>query len=198
MTALKNLEPIIQQMQACHKKYTTFKFTFNQINCDVIFDIAKSENYEITLVKTSENNFDTFSFTVYNPSLKVFIDLKGIKNFFNIPYGKTFFDINNFLNKLNQSIPKKLNSSESEARTLVAKINNVPDSHKIYYKDLKNWEQSNSGNHRTNKNLQKVKILLPDLYEKIKDKDISVNFTAEPNSKEQEKYNFDLDNNIFE
>lgn len=71
----------------------------------------------------------------------------------------------------------------------------MPDSKKIYYGGLIKW----SDQYRSRENSKKIEVLIPELYEKIKDlKHISVRFTTEPNSREQENYYYDLINHHFE
>lgn len=194
---LPELEILKNNMITNNISYTTFEFCYNKIHCDAIFILDKSSregNYDITFIKKSENNIDMFSFIVYKNSFKAFINIDELKNFFNIKSSTGYFSLQQFIQTFRKKIPQFPNISNTLTRTELAIAYNVPDSKKIYYEGLIKW----SDQYRSKENSQKIKVLMPELYEKIKDlKHISVRFTTEPNSREQEQYNFDLDNNIF-
>ena len=195
---LPELKILRSHMIQSNLSYTTFEFCYNHIHCDVIFILDKPSregNYDITFIKKSKNNIDMYSFIIFKNSFKAYLDIGKLKKFFNIKSSNGYFDLQQFLKTFRTKIPEFPNTSNSLTRNKLAIAYDVPESKKIYYKKLIKW----SNQCRSKENSKKIEVLLPELYEKIKDlPHISVGFTTEPNSKEQENYHYDLINNHFE
>ena len=92
-----------------------------------------------------------------------------------------------FKDYFNENIPDEYKLSDNTRKKIIKYDRIDMDSEGIYPISLKNWELIHAKNnklpkdkfHRSSKNLAKTKQLYPDLYEAIKDKDISVNYSTE-------------------
>ncbi|GAB2022026.1 hypothetical protein RyT2_11000 [Pseudolactococcus yaeyamensis] len=117
-------------------------------------------------------------------------------SFFEIKYdpNNRFKPFNLFKYIDENSKPRKFNTTQNrEMVTRLYKLNN-PDA--IYYYSMVNWNTSKSGKRYSKENRDKVKKLLPNLFELIKDKNISVRFTDQPKNAETEKTQYLDDLNI--
>lgn len=63
----------------------------------------------------------------------------------------------------------------------------LPNPDAIYYNYMVNWDITNPGKHCSQFNKQKVQILIPDLYQTIRDRNITVYFREEPLNEFAEK-----------
>lgn len=109
-----------------------------------------------------------------------FIDnLNEFKTFFNIPPATKFskeFSPFHVLAALDSNLEFKPTPSfyNRSAECISRKI---PDSDRVYYYSTINHDQNNDGENFTSQNRRKVKELLPETYERIKNSNISIGFT---------------------
>ena len=86
------------------------------------------------------------------------------------------FSTNAFFSELTAAFPTSLSKSEKLDYNILNKIYNFEESDKYEFDGLIDWSNSNSVKHHTKKNHEKTRILFPEVYDKIKDKDISVRY----------------------
>ena len=82
-------------------------------------------------------------------------------------------------------IPNEWRPLDSASRRRVAAERNVDEKDKTYFSGLRVWPAINARTkgkkcHRTDENLKKVRLLDPEIYEDIKDFDISVCYSSDP------------------
>jgi len=166
--------------------FQTFCINYNNIEADCIFSI-QDKPFEIIFIRKSEAQ-------VLKVKIKkgFILDIKSkfseFYNFFNIKHGKGNFSLIGFLDYLSIRIPHNVQKLSRNERYLIYKSVEVEDSKKIYYLSLTNWDKVNQGKvkkigSRSSKNLAKTQLLFPDIYESIKNKNISINYSAKPTGK---------------
>ena len=185
---IKKLRIFKKTMSKLKVEIGTFEFQYNEILTDVIFDTRSSESWEIIFMKVGIGKTLTIPIKLgYKFTIDTSKKYQEFISFFNIKNGKGKFSIKSFKNYFNENIPDEYKLSDN-AREKIIKYNRIDTgSEGIYPISLKNWELIHAKNnklpkdkfHRRLENLAKTKQLYPDLYEAIKDKDISVNYSTE-------------------
>jgi hypothetical protein len=156
----------------------SFSFTREKKRYTVFLDI-KDSPYKLIICQ-------------HNTSLYCSMDVcRGyriyVKDYYNelrellgIEYGmiKKFLP-SDFLNELRSKFPDKY-ASEPRQLSLIARTFSVEDPDKIYIYGSINWDKiTGNTKKRTAKNLEKTRLLYPDVYEAIKDSNISIIYTSE-------------------
>ena len=170
----------------------TFKYTYNKVVSDVIFDIRSSELWKLVFIK--RNCGDILSITIKrgyyftiegNEKYKEFVD------YFEIKRGKGAFSIKEFMDYLENIIPLKYILSD-DLRRIIMKYDKIDsDNDGIFPVGIINWEVVHAKNpklpngayHRTNKNLSKTRQLYPAIYLATKDMDITIKYGELPGGK---------------
>ncbi len=97
------------------------------------------------------------------------------------------FSTKKFFEDFNSRIPDDFRFlKKQELLKLITSTYDIEESDKVYYNGIIDWDKVNNGNNRQEKNLEKTRLLYPELYKQIKDKNISVRYSNVPN-KEKEK-----------
>lgn len=185
---IKKLRTFKKTMLKLKVEIGTFEFQYNEILTDVIFDTRSSESWEIIFMKVGIGKTLTIPIKLgYKFTIDTSKKYQEFISFFNIKNGKGKFSIKSFKDYFNENIPDEYKLSDN-AREKIIKYNRIDTgSEGIYPISLKNWELIHAKNnklpkdkfHRRPENLAKTKQLYPDLYEAIKDKDISVKYSTE-------------------
>lgn len=106
--------------------------------------------------------------------------LSEIRLFFNAEYekrgSKVSFHIFTLFNEIQSRMQLHITDSHMNREDLT-RIYHLENPNARYYKGCKNWATSLSGYHHSKTNRGKVEILLPSLFQLIKDQDITVYFT---------------------
>ncbi|QYA41193.1 hypothetical protein KYI09_11100 (plasmid) [Macrococcoides caseolyticum] len=174
--------------------FQTFSIKFNNVNADCIFSI-QDEPFELIFIRKSDAQVmkidikKGFTLDIQNKFSEFY-------KFFNIRYGKGNFSLISFLDYLSSKIPKNVDILSNDERRLIYNSIEIEDSKKIYYLSLTNWDKVNLGKvkkvgTRSAKNLAKTQLLFPHIYEAVKDKDISINYSSKPTGKKFELKDLD-------
>lgn len=179
------LRQFYREMKVTKRHISVFDFTFNTISCSCIFDTTISPFQLIFIKKITAMQFCLPVFPGFNVDLKHSANsFNNFCQFFELGLNGKSFKLFPFFNKLISSIPKTLNNLTDPQRSVIAKYKNVEDSDKLLFWGLIDWntpkkDGSRKVGNRTEKNLVKTKLLYPELYELIKDENISVKYTSE-------------------
>lgn len=185
---IKKLRTFKKTMLKLKVEIGTFEFQYNEILTDVIFDTRSSESWEIIFMKVSIGKTLTIPIKLgYKFTIDTSKKYQEFISFFNIKNGKGKFSIKSFKDYFNENIPDEYELSDNTRKKIIKYDRIDTGSEGIYPISLKNWELIHAKNnklpkdkfHRRPENLAKTKQLYPDLYEAIKDKDISVNYSTE-------------------
>ncbi|AVK60565.1 hypothetical protein C5Z25_01720 [Lactobacillus sp. CBA3605] len=162
------------------------------------FHNPKVTGYSLTFDKVGATDNKEFTLKLNHkfqmPSSLDKKDYYKLRYFFEIPYNRnatTSFTLLTFINEIDGAF-QFANYSQYSRIYKTSKFK-LPDPNAVYFKGLKNWDKINrlsSGKdkHVTLTNRHKTSILLPDLYSKIKDENISVIYTPNetgPRSEQQ-------------
>ena len=185
---IKKLRIFKKTMSKLKVEIGTFEFQYNEILTDVIFDTRSSESWEIIFMKDGIGKTLTIPIKLgYKFTIDTSKKYQEFISFFNIKNGKGKFSIKSFKEYFDENISDEYKLSDNTRKKIIKYDRIDTDSEGIYPISLKNWELIHAKNnklpkdkfHRSSENLAKTKQLYPDLYEAIKDKDISVNYSTE-------------------
>lgn len=187
MMKLTGLVPLYRKIRQNNETYAFFKFRKNGVTFHVFFDIAAKPNYLLGfMVPGTQFNFwitvkDGFLIETFIHDK--FDELKKILNLHTDPNNR--FSTNAFFSEFNEKIPADyMKAPKSVLNEIAMTKYKVEESDKLYYLSFKRLPL---GWHRTEKNLEKTRLLLPKIYERIKDRDnISINYTSFPNRREDD------------
>lgn len=161
-----------------------FDFRFNSIESKVIFRVDRTP-YELVFVKKQVG--EVLIITVI-PGYRLLFDKETqehVRSFFETRPGQGFF-FKGLAELIAKTVPREAKPPLPADRKAICIATGAEEPGKVYFKNLINWDEVNAKSlsenkkHRTSANLEKTKILYPDLYEAIKDHDISVCYTADP------------------
>lgn len=161
-----------------HKKtYDVFDYSHNGIQFSIFFDVNCTP-FKLIFIKKKSNQY--LIFDIMNGYLiNTYLDkkLKTLKCMLELKNGKTRFSTNQFFEEFNRNIPHTIQNKKISKKT-ISRIYNCEESEKIYMRELRDWDKyPELGKHATIKNKEKTRLLYPEIYEEIKDKNISVFYT---------------------
>lgn len=190
MSGLKNL---YKQMKDKDLTYTIFDYRHNSIALVAMFDIDKNP-FQLLIIKKGTNL--TLSLDIeYGFSLETFLlpedyeKLKEILEIPRMPKGENPFQPSEFFKEFNKKIPSTLleYTQSSEIKQIFAKFYNPDeDENKIYILGMIDWTGKNKT--YSEKNREKTRILYPEVYRAIKDKNISIKYTSNENCSKNTTY----------
>lgn len=189
MMTLTGLIPLYKAIKRNNETYAFFYFVKNGITFHVFFDIEIDTKLNFLLgfiVPGTQFNLwidVAKGFRIDTYINEKFDELKDVLNLKPDPNNK--FSTNAFFKEFNDKIPSEYIKPPKEALYHIAvKRYNIEYSNSVYYLTFKRLPP---GWHRTEKNSEKTRILLPKIYERIKDRtDISICYTHIPNTKEDD------------
>lgn len=183
MLRIDNLSKIYRQLKDNNQTYTFFPFKTNGVNFDIFFDIDKSP-FKLMFLALNSNyqlSLDVMSGFLVNINLSKdqyyeLVKLLNLKKDINNP-----FSPKNFFTQFDNQIPQNLiNLDKNQTNSLILKVySDIEEKDKLYYCGMTDWNNKNYGRHRTKENLEKTRLLYPDLYNLIVDKDISIKYTTD-------------------
>lgn len=182
--------PLYRQLISSNKTYGVFKYTKNNIDFDVFFDIGVKP-FKIGLLLIN-NNFQLWinldNDFMINPYLSN-IEFKSLIRVLNLKYDpNNKFSTIKFFEDFNSKIPNEFKTiKKKELQNLIITIYNIEEENKVYYNGLIDWSKVNNGKKKTKKNIEKTRLLYPKLYERIKEKNISVRYTINKNLELEKK-----------
>lgn len=161
-----------------HKRtYDVFEYSHNKIQFSVMFDVDCIPFKLILIKKRSTQYLIIDVLTGYKINTYLGEKLKVLKDMLELKDGRTKFSTNKFFEEFNRKIPDSL-QEKAISKSTISQIYQCEESEKIYIKELRNWDNyPELGKHATKKNREKTRLLYPEIYDKIKDKNISVFYT---------------------
>lgn len=186
---LDGLKIFYSSMCRLNVEIGTFEHIYNNVISDAIFDTRDSEEWHLTFIKRASG--DVLCILIqrgYRFSITGNNEYDEFIKYFGIGRGKGQFSIREFVGHLNNQIPTEYRISDNK-RITVLKYNKLDgESDGIYPIGIMNWEVIHAKNsklpkdkyHRRPENLLKTKQLYPDIYNAIKDMDITIKYGADP------------------
>ena len=178
--SIDGLKKLYKSMCGLGVRIGSFIHEYNNIRSNVIFDTRKwilifiKQGLGATLTLKIQKGF---KFTIEGNS-----EYQNFIAYFGISGGKGKFSIADFINHFSNQIPNQYIITDTARQTIVNYDRLDSTSDGIYPVGVKNWEVIHAQKpslpkdkyHRTKENLLKTKELYPEIYELIKDKDITI------------------------
>ena len=160
---LTNLSGWYKAIKNQNLTYNVYECKYNHIDFSILFDIGKTP-FILSLIKRQTGEVITFNI------------LQGFLIETNLPpdRGASPFSTNKFFEEINEKFPNTILKEINIPVLILNRIYNFEESDKVEYDGLIDWSTSKCGRHHTLKNHEKTRILYPYIYERIKNKDISV------------------------
>lgn len=182
---LPNLKKLHWSMKKLDLLVDVFDFSYNEVDCSILFNPDYKTGFSLTFFK--KKNAHVLKLPV-QPGYNLIIENENFHafcRFFEIKREKGAFSIIDFFEYLNSKIPTKSIPNTTDQRKIISSLIPIDDSEKIYFDHLINWEKARAKNPelkkgRDPKNLEKTRLLYPEIYQEIKDFDISVAYSSEP------------------
>lgn len=181
---MSKLKKLYKQMKDRDLTYTIFDYRHNKIELIALFDIGV-DPFRLLLIKKGTQL--TLSLNVkYGFILDIFLSsenferLKEILEIPKMPKGEFSFKTSKFFKEFNEKIPSTLPeyTQSPELKQILARhYNSQEEEKKIYVLGMIDWTTKTKGSY-TKENREKTRILYPEIYQAIKDKNISIKYTA--------------------
>lgn len=180
---LTGLKELYKDMKAKNLSYSIFDYKHNHIKLEILFDI-NTQPFKLLIIKQCSNltllldiktGFELDIFLTQE-KYQILIEMLEIKS------GKTNpFSTKKFFEELNNAIPLQAEKYQmnNNLRYIISQTNKLDEADLIYVKCLRDWSKTKSNKHVSEKNREKTKYLYPDIFEIIKDKNISVVYTGD-------------------
>ncbi|WP_246058918.1 DUF6037 family protein [Campylobacter troglodytis] len=187
---MTGLETLYKDMKAKNETYAIFDYRHNKIKLVILFD-TKTTPFYLLLIK--KHSTQTLLLDVeYGFNLSTFLGNKYqlLLQILEIQSGKTNpFSPKVFFKELNDKIPTNIHHYEPdyETRKLISYAKNYEEKDKVFICGCMDWDKIKNGKTYTQANREKTKILYPNVYAKIKDKNINIKYT---DNKKDEKIIF--------
>ena len=157
--------------------YDIFDYSHNGIQFNILFDI-NCIPFKLIFIKKNSGQYlildvsaDYQLNTYLGEKLKILKDMLELKN------GKSKFSTNQFFEEFNKKIPHTI-QNQKLSKVTISHVYHCEESEKVYIRELRNWDKyPELGKHATKENKEKTRLLYPDIYEEIKDKNVSVFYT---------------------
>ena len=161
--------------------FDVFDYTYNGIEFSVLFDIGSKPYFRIIFIKKR-----TELFLILDIKNGYYLDaflgdkLDILKRMLEIHGGRVEFSTNVFFSKFNEKIPSTISRKELKLIT-ISKIYKCEESEKVYIKYLQPWDEYPWLKKNVSpENREKTRVLYPEIYENIKEKNVSVFYTDRP------------------
>lgn len=176
---LPNLRKLYKNLKENDEAYYIFDYKKNNVCFEVLFDIFNSP-FELHFI-LKESDF-SFRMTVHKGfHINEYLDKNIYKRLCEILMLKydeqNPFSTKVFFEEFNSKIPMYEQRIKKERELLKFYVNQIEEADKLYFDGFIEWNKVNNGKGVTIKNLEKTRILYPDLYEKCKRENISVRYT---------------------
>lgn len=157
--------------------YDVFDYSHNGIEFNILFDVNCVPFKLIFIKKKSVEYLILDVMAGYKINTYLNEKLKVLKSMLELKNGKTKFSTNQFFEEFNKKIPHTIQSKKISKIT-ISRVYHCEESDKVYIRELRNWDKyPELGKHATKENKEKTRLLYPEIYEEIKDKNISVFYT---------------------
>lgn len=181
---LNGLVPLHRAMKERGAESAAFPFEFGRVTCSALFFTDESP-YKLVFYKHVSG--ERLEFEVHRGYIIRLPRSREdeIVSFFEIPGGGLRWHLfNRLVEAINNQAPKEFRPPKTAERRAIAEARQLEEADKIYFCGFRDWSEINARTgcirHRTDENLRKVKLLDRRMYEDIKDKDISVCYTSDP------------------
>lgn len=182
---LENLQSFHIGMKKLGVSIATFDFVYNKVSCACLFEANYEKGFSLTFFKTISG--ETLKLPVL-PGYRVstYIEDPDFYNyfwdFFQLQQKNGGFTMKNFFENLNQKIPLYFNLNRNLDKPILAKKYDTEEKERPYFLGFINWQVLRAKNpelkgSRSEANLEKTKILYPQIYQATKDYDISIRYT---------------------
>ena len=185
----RHLKDIYEKQLEPNQEYTAiFDCSYNEVPFSMLITTDEQDVISLYFIKVGTR--EELSFDIDNNfSINTYVDdlYSKLIEFFNIQYNDNHcfrpFEFFLYIDRNAKLRPFNKTLSRFDT-TKIYKLNN-PDA--VYYHSMVNWDNTSSKKHFSKENRDKVKKLLPQLFEHIKDKNISVRFTNQSKAHETEE-----------
>ncbi len=204
--SLVELKPFFKEMKVLNIDIACFNHMYNNIYSNVIFDTRNE--WKLVFIKIGIG--DVLNIPIGNGYKFIILGNDAYRKFieyFAIGGGKGVFSIKEFINNLNDQIPKKYQVTDNMRKCILKydKIDNDIDNDGIYPVGVINWAMKHAKHpeidpekyHRRPENLLKTKQLYPDIYNATKNMDISIKYGVNSSEKTKEILNIEDFLNIY-
>ncbi len=178
---LTRIGQLYRSLKEAEETYFIFPFCKNEVTFEVLFDIFKSP-FELHFLQRDNN----FSFRInvekgfiINTTIEksIYSNLCRVLNLKYDPLNK--FTPSAFFEEFNDKIPLYSTRQKRKNELLVYYVSDIEGSDKLLFDGFLEWEKLKNGKKVSIKNLEKTRILYPELYEKCKRENISIRYKAE-------------------
>lgn len=183
---IDNLRELYKSMCGLGVQIGTFVHVYNGVESDVIFD---TRTWSLSFIKKGLGDTLTlsiqkgFRFTIEGDN-----EYRRFIAYFGISGERGKFSIADFVDNFSDQIPTQYTITDNIRQTIISYDRLDSGSEGIYPIGIKNWDVIHAKNpslpkdkyHRSKENLLKTKELYPNIYDIIKDKDITVLYGKEP------------------
>lgn len=191
---LSNLRRLYVGMKNNNESYYIFEFVKNKVTFEILFDIYNSP-FVIHFLQKDSN----FSFTanvdrgfVIDAFLKEDI-YNQLRNILNLKYDpNNRFSPKSFFEEFNNKIPDFKLRVKKDRELLPYYKNQIEDSENLFYGGTLPWNKIGNGKNLTPKNLEKTRILYPELYEWCKRENVSIIYVRDKKNNETDLINGDV------
>jgi hypothetical protein len=174
---LSGLKPLFISIKKNDLTYGTFKYQVNEISFEIFFDISVVP-YQLGFIQrqsTFQLWLDVKSGFEINPVINN-QDYKSLVKILQLKYNPDNpFKPQNFFDEFNKKIPNTYSPTSIELLHYVSTQRyDVEEKEKLYFNKFMPWKSQK----RSKENLEKTRLLLPKIYNRIKDRpNISVGYT---------------------
>lgn len=188
---LNNLRRLYAGMKDNGESYYIFEFVKNKVVFEVVFDIYYSPFTIHFLQKESDFSFivNVEQGFIINPLLKgeLYSQLCNILNLKYDPNNR--FSPKSFFEEFNDKIPGFKHREKKERELLPYYKDQIEDSENIFYGGKREWNKIRNGRNLTEKNLEKTRVLYPDLYKWCKRENVSIIYVRNKKKNENDLIN---------
>lgn len=182
--SLDNLKSFSSSMKRQNVEQAVFAHKYNNILSHVIVDISCRDGWNLIFVKHGDGKVLKLKVMV---GFRVYVTeslFRDICEYFGIRKKKGGFSTKEFFLQVNSQIPLNYVLSDENRKTVYEYRYRNDSDEGMYPIGLISWSEKNAKyrlkgaveKHRTPYNLEKTKNLYPELYESIKDIDVSVKY----------------------
>ena len=164
----------------------SFDFKYNKLEFTLLLIINNNELFFLKKGTTETFSLEIIDFEIDNYFSSNYSEAC---NFFGIKYSENSnerFKPEHLINAINYNSIYREHLPD-DTRKQINRRYNLENPDAIYYQRLIDHAKFGNKNHFSPENREKVRILLPEFYERIKFKNISIGFTDEPSYKKTEK-----------
>lgn len=169
-----NLNSLYTDIKRKKRSYDIFSFLYGNAELQVLFDTG-TRPFQLYIIKKNSTACIRLS-VAKGFILQTFLsqnDYTALTDMLGLPVQTKGFSTKKFFTFLDQQIPDHC-QNEPISKQHLAQICRCEEPDRVYLKGFTNWDEQPSKKHVSHLNREKTRILYPDLYRKIHDKNISV------------------------